>query len=125
MTVADVSLEDALRLLSLPRVVGLHPEDGEPITAQNGRFGPYLTHAGDSRSLPNEEAIFTIDLEGALALFAQPKQRRGRQVDPGVEVGTDPDTGAEIVLECRPLWPVRDRRHHQCLTAHRRRSARP
>ena len=105
MTVADVSLEDALRLLSLPRVVGLHPEDGEPITAQNGRFGPYLTHAGDSRSLPNEEAIFTIDLEGALALFAQPKQRRGRQVDPGVEVGTDPDTGAEIVLKSGRFGP--------------------
>ena len=105
MTVADVTLDDALRLLSLPRVVGMHPEDGEPITAQNGRFGPYLTHAGDSRSLPNEEAIFAIDLDGALALFAQPKARRGRQVDPGVEVGTDPATGAEIVLKSGRFGP--------------------
>ena len=105
MTVADVTLADALRLLSLPRVVGVHPDDGEPITAQNGRFGPYLTHAGDSRSLPNEEAIFTVDLAGALALFAQPKQRRGRQVDPGVEVGTDPATGGEIVLKSGRFGP--------------------
>jgi DNA topoisomerase-1 len=80
--------------------VGKHPEDGEPIMAQNGRYGPYLTHGKDSRSLPDEASIFTCTLEEALALFAQPKRGRGRQqAAPGKEIGTDPISGKKIELK--------------------------
>jgi DNA topoisomerase-1 len=100
MDLDTVTLEDALRLLSLPRVVGVDPADGKEITAQNGRYGPYLTKEKDSRSLPDEESIFGIDLEGALALLAQPKTRRGQAAaKPAVIVGTDPSTGKEIELK--------------------------
>ena len=100
MSPTDVTLEDALRLLSLPREVGKHPEDDEPIMAQNGRYGPYLTHGKDSRSLPDEASIFTCTLDEALALFAQPKRGRGRQqAQPGKEIGTDPITGKKIELK--------------------------
>jgi DNA topoisomerase-1 len=101
MTPSTVTLEDALRLLSLPRVVGTDPTDGEEILAQNGRYGPYLTKDKDSRSLASEDEIFTITLEQALALFAQPKQRRGRgQAKPPIrELGNDPTTGLPIVIK--------------------------
>ncbi|TXH40563.1 MAG: type I DNA topoisomerase [Actinobacteria bacterium] len=99
MTVDGITLEQALPLLELPRTVGAHPADGEPITAQNGRYGPYLLHGSDSRSLPDEESIFSIDLDGALALFAQPKTRGRRAADPGIPVGEDPATGAQILLK--------------------------
>ena len=105
MTVDTVDLEQALRLLSQPRVVGNHPEDGEPITAQNGRYGPYLVHVKETRSLPNEEAIFDIELPEALTLLAQPKQRRGRTADPGKPVGTDPNSGGEILLKSGRFGP--------------------
>jgi DNA topoisomerase-1 len=100
MEPTTVTLEDALRLLSLPRTVGVHPEDGEPILAHNGRYGPYLTHGKDSRSLPDEASIFTCSVEQALELFAQPKRGRGqRQAQPGKEIGTDPITGKKIELK--------------------------
>ena len=99
MSLDTVTLDQAMRLLSLPRLVGAHPTDGQEITAHNGRFGPYITHAGESRSLPDEEAIFTITTDEAVVLLAQPKQRRGRQADPGVPVGTDPATQQPIVLK--------------------------
>ncbi|HQR79608.1 MAG TPA: type I DNA topoisomerase [Actinomycetota bacterium] len=100
MDPTTVTLEDALRLLSLPREVGKHPEDGEPIMAQNGRYGPYLTHGKDSRSLPDEASIFNCTVDEALALFAQPKRGRGRQqAQPGKEIGTDPITGKKIELK--------------------------
>ena len=100
MDPTTVTLEDALRLLSLPREVGKHPEDGEPIMAQNGRYGPYLTHGKDSRSLPDEASIFSCTVDEALALFAQPKRGRGRQqAAPGKEIGTDPITGKKIELK--------------------------
>src|SRR5690606_35459085 len=73
MDPATVDLETALKLLDLPRVVGEDPETGEPITAQNGRYGPYLKKGTDSRSLESEEQIFTIELPAALEIFAQPK----------------------------------------------------
>ena len=100
MTVATVTLEEALRLLSLPRVVGVDPSTEEEITAQNGRYGPYLLRGKDSRSLTSEPEIFTVDLAGALALYAQPKQRRGRgqAAAPLREVGNDPTTGKAIVV---------------------------
>ncbi|MCU0299788.1 MAG: type I DNA topoisomerase, partial [Candidatus Nanopelagicales bacterium] len=100
MEMTTITLEEALRLLSLPREVGKHPEDGEPIMAQNGRYGPYLTHGKDSRSLPDEPSIFTCTVDEALALFAQPKRGRGRQEpQPGKEIGTDPISGKKIELK--------------------------
>ncbi|HSM01590.1 MAG TPA: type I DNA topoisomerase [Acidimicrobiia bacterium] len=97
MGLDTVTLEEALRLLSLPRVVGEDPESGEEITAQNGRYGPYLKKGSDTRSLEAEGQIFEIDLEGALALFAQPKQRRGaRSAKPLKALGVEPGTGYEV-----------------------------
>lgn len=78
MEPSQVTLEDALQLLSLPREVGVDPADNEVITAQNGRYGPYLKKGTDSRSLANEEQIFTITLDEARRIYAEPK-RRGRQ----------------------------------------------
>ena len=75
MDPASVTLEQALQLLSLPREVGV--DDGEVITAQNGRYGPYLKKGSDSRSLASEEQIFSITLEEARRIYAEPK-RRGR-----------------------------------------------
>jgi DNA topoisomerase-1 len=102
MTLDTVTLEDALRLLSLPRVVGTDPATGEEITAQNGRYGPYLKKGNDSRSLEREEQIFTITLDEALKIYAQPKQRgRGRAASsaPLRELGTDPATGKQMVIK--------------------------
>jgi DNA topoisomerase I len=100
MALDTVTLDDALRLLSLPRVVGTDPADGVEITAQNGRYGPYLTKGKDSRSLGARSSIFTITLDEALALLAQPKQRRGQAAaKPGAIVGVDPSTGKEIQLK--------------------------
>ena len=73
MSPDTVTFEQAMQLLSLPRVVGVDAESGNEITAQNGRYGAYLKKGTDTRSLPDEESIFTIDLDGALELFAQPK----------------------------------------------------
>ena len=100
MTPDTVTLEQALRLLSLPRVVGVDPNTGEDITAQNGRYGPYLLRGKDSRSLGSEPEIFTVTLEQALALYAQPKTRRGRgqAAGPLREIGNDPTTGKLIVV---------------------------
>lgn len=78
MDVTTVTLEDALKLLSLPRVVGVDPASNEEITAQNGRYGPYLKKGADSRSLTSEEQLFEITLDEALKIYAEPK-RRGRQ----------------------------------------------
>ena len=72
MDLATVDLDTALALLNLPRVVGTDPESGVEITAQNGRFGPYLKRGTDTRSLATEELIFDIDLPGALELYSQP-----------------------------------------------------
>src|SRR5690606_2487409 len=98
MTPETVTLEDALRLLSLPRVVG--ELDGEPVTAQNGRFGPYLKKGTDSRSLETEEQMFTVTLEEAKELFAKPKQRgRRAAAAPLRELGTDPATGQKMMVK--------------------------
>jgi DNA topoisomerase-1 len=101
MDLATVTLEGALRLLSLPRVVGTDPQSGEEITAQNGRYGPYLKKGTDSRSLSDEEQIFTVTLEEALKIYAEPK-RRGRQAaekPPLRELGNDPVTGKPMVVK--------------------------
>jgi DNA topoisomerase-1 len=79
MTESDVTLEQALTLLSLPRVVGLHPDDSEPIVTNFGRFGPYVKHGDEFRSLESDEDVFTISFDAALALLRAPKQSRRRQ----------------------------------------------
>ncbi len=79
MTETTVTLEEALRLLSLPRVVGLHPDDNEPITTNFGRFGPYVKHGDEFRSLESEDDVFNISFDAALALIRAPKQSRRRQ----------------------------------------------
>jgi len=100
MDLESVSLDEALRLLTQPRIVGEHPEDGKPVTAQNGRYGPYVKWGKESRSLAEEEQIFTVDLDGAVALLAQPKKRGGRTAAaPLKEFGEDPNTAKPIVLK--------------------------
>ncbi|MEV8043985.1 type I DNA topoisomerase [Streptomyces griseoluteus] len=99
MALDTVTLEDALKLMSLPRVVGTDAE-GVEITAQNGRYGPYLKKGTDSRSLTAEEQLFTITLEEALAIYAQPKQRgRAAAKPPLKELGEDPVSGKPVVVK--------------------------
>jgi DNA topoisomerase I len=100
MNQQNIGLDDALKLLSLPRLVGVTPESNEEITAQNGRYGPYLKRGTDSRSLENEDQIFNITLDEALAIYAQPKQRgRRAAAAPLRELGDDPVTGTPIVIK--------------------------
>jgi DNA topoisomerase I len=101
MDLQTVALEDALKLLSLPRVVGADPDSGEEITAQNGRYGPYLKRGSESRSLATEDQLFTITLDEALKIYAQPK-RPGRQSASALplrELGADPATGKPMVIK--------------------------
>ncbi|KAA0973602.1 type I DNA topoisomerase [Paeniglutamicibacter gangotriensis] len=99
MTVETVTLEEALRLISLPRVLGVDAE-GVEITVQNGRFGPYLKKGTDSRSIGSEEEIFTITLEEALGIYSQPKVRGARAaVPPLAEFGVDPVSEKNIVVK--------------------------
>ena len=99
MSPETVTLDDAMRLLSLPRTIG--ELGGEDVTAQNGRYGPYVKKGSESRSLETEEQLFTVTLDEAEALFAQPPRRRGRQSasrGPLRELGVDGTTGRSIVL---------------------------
>ncbi len=99
MSLDTVTLADALKLMSLPRVVGKDPE-GVEITAQNGRYGPYLKKGTDSRSLESEDQLFTITTDEALAIYAQPKQRgRAAAKPPLKELGTDPVSGKPVVVK--------------------------
>ncbi|TDD79426.1 topoisomerase C-terminal repeat-containing protein, partial [Actinomadura rubrisoli] len=100
MSLDTITLDDALKLLSLPRTLG--ELDGEPVTAQNGRFGPYIKRGADSRSLGSEDELFTVTLEKAKELFAQPKQRgRGRAAAaaPLRELGNDPASEKPVVVK--------------------------
>jgi DNA topoisomerase-1 len=99
MDLATVDLDTALRLLSLPRVVGLDPESGEEILAQNGKFGPYLKKGVDTRSLTEEDQIFDIDLAGALELYAQPKYGARRASSALKEFEADPESGKPIRIK--------------------------
>ncbi len=101
MDLATITLEDGLKLLSLPRVVGTDPASGEEITAQNGRYGPYLKKGTDSRSLADEDQIFTVTLEEALKIYAEPKRRGGRAATapPLRELGNDAATGKPMVIK--------------------------
>jgi len=111
MSLDTVTLDDALRLLSLPRVVGDDPE-GLQITAQNGRYGPYLKRGeSDYRSLTSEDELFTVTLEQALALYAQPRTRRG-QASSGAAgaaaarvLGDDPNSGKPIQVKAGRFGP--------------------
>jgi DNA topoisomerase-1 len=96
MDLAAIDLDTAMRLLSLPRVVGQDPESGEDITAQNGKFGPYLKKGADTRSLTEEDQIFEIDLPGALELYAQPKYGARRASSALKEFDADPESGKPI-----------------------------
>ncbi|MDX2544118.1 type I DNA topoisomerase [Streptomyces sp. WI04-05B] len=99
MSLDTVTLADALKLMSLPRVVGKDAE-GVEITAQNGRYGPYLKKGTDSRSLQTEDQLFTITLEEALEIYSQPKQRgRAAAKPPLKELGTDPVSGQPVVVK--------------------------
>ncbi len=99
MSLDTVTLADALKLMSLPRVVGTDAE-GVEITAQNGRYGPYLKKGTDSRSLETEDQLFAITLEEALAIYAQPKQRgRAAAKPPLKELGTDPVSERPVVVK--------------------------
>jgi len=99
MSLETVTVEDALRLLTLPRVVGI-AEDGEEVVASNGRYGPFLKKGSETRSLESEEQLLEIELPEALAILAQPRQPRGRQAAaaPKRELGADPASGKTIVL---------------------------
>ncbi|MFL6006057.1 MAG: type I DNA topoisomerase [Gaiellaceae bacterium] len=98
MSLETVTLEDALRLLSLPRVLG--EADGEQVTAQNGRYGPYVQKGKESRSLESEEQLLTITLDEALELLSKPKERRrrGTAAGPLREIGADPASAKKIVV---------------------------
>jgi DNA topoisomerase-1 len=99
MSLDTITLEDALRLLSLPRT--LTTPDGEEILVSNGRYGPFIKKGKETRSLADEDALFTVTTEEALALLAQPKERRGRgQAKPPLnDLGADPASGRPIVVK--------------------------
>jgi DNA topoisomerase-1 len=99
MSPASITLEQALELLRIPRVVGIDPATGEEVVAHNGRFGPYLKRGKETRSLESEEQLLTVTLDQAAAILAQPKTRRGRAAAaPLRELGNDPDTGLPVVV---------------------------
>jgi DNA topoisomerase-1 len=101
MNLEAVTLEDALRLLTLPRSLGKDPVDGAEITVQNGRYGPYVKKGTDSRSLADEEQLFTLTLDEAIAILAEPKARRGRgaAAPPLKELGEDPASKRPMVVK--------------------------
>jgi DNA topoisomerase-1 len=100
MDPATLSFAQALELLRIPRTVGTDPESGEEVVALNGKFGPYLKKGTDTRSLSSEDQILSVTLPEAQALFAQPKQRRGRTAAPPLrELGADPATELPVVVK--------------------------
>jgi DNA topoisomerase-1 len=100
MDLDSVTLDDALRLLTLPRVLG--EIDGEPVSVQNGRYGPYVKQGSESRSLESEEQMFTLTMDEAKALLAQPKPRgraaRAAAAPPLKELGDDSASGKPMVV---------------------------
>ena len=100
MKLDTVTLDEALKLLSLPRLIGHDPADGTPITAQYGRYGPYLKKGSDNRTLEADELVFTITLEQSLQVLAQPKRRRTQTAKPPLrELGPDPGNGRALVIK--------------------------
>jgi DNA topoisomerase-1 len=99
MSADTLTLEQALELLQVPRVVGADPGSGEEIVAHNGKFGPYLKKGTDTRSLSSEDQILSVTVDEALALFAQPKTRGRNAKGPLREMGDDPDSGLPMVVK--------------------------
>ena len=98
MSLDTVDLSDALRLLSLPRTLGSYQD--EVITVQNGRYGPYMKHGADSRTLTSEDQLFSIMLDEAIEIYKQPKvRRRGVAKPPLKELGKDPQTDKEVIVK--------------------------
>ena len=99
MDLDTITFDDALRLLSLPRIIGQY--EGVDISVQNGRYGPYMTHGADSRTLTSEDQLFTVTLEEAIDIYKQPKVRRGRGAPkpPLKELGADPATGRNLIIK--------------------------
>ncbi|HRQ00798.1 MAG TPA: topoisomerase C-terminal repeat-containing protein, partial [Terrimesophilobacter sp.] len=99
MDPATIDLDTALRLLDLPRTIGQDPETGIDITAQNGRYGPYLKKGTDTRSLQTPEQIFELDLAGALEILAQPKYGGQRSASAIKEFDADPVSGKPVKVK--------------------------
>jgi len=108
MQMEDVTLEEAVHLLKIPRIIGVDPADGREIVAKNGPFGPYIHKEpleegkrADTRSFDEEELLLTMDLEKALAMYAEPKRRRGQRANAGPlkELGVDPTTDLPVVVK--------------------------
>lgn len=99
MDPATVDLDTAVALIGLPRTVGNDPESGDPITAQNGRYGPYLKKGTETRTLPSEDAIFSIDLPGALEVLAQPKYGARKASAALKEFDADPVSGKPVKVK--------------------------
>ncbi|MDH3306447.1 MAG: type I DNA topoisomerase [Acidimicrobiia bacterium] len=100
MSLDDITLDQALELLTLPRVVGDHPDTEQQIQALNGRYGPYIKMDAETRSLETEEQLFTLTLDEAVSLLAQPKQRGRRAAAPPLnEFGEDPVSKKKVVLK--------------------------
>jgi len=107
MSPDTVTLSDALKLLSLPRLLGTDPATNAEIWAKSGRYGPYIQRDSDSRSLETEESLFTVSLEEALEMLSKPKERRFQRASSAanVEVGQDPETGKTILLKSGRFGP--------------------
>ena len=106
MIIDELSLEDALRVLSLPRDVGAHPDTGEKIVAANGRYGPYLRMGKTYRNLDDPHLLFDITLEAAVELMNAPKKtRRSAAAPPLKELGNDPGSGGKVVVKTGRYGP--------------------
>jgi DNA topoisomerase-1 len=100
MSLDTITFDDAVKLLSLPRVLGTDSETGEEITVQNGRYGPYLKRGADSRTLTSEDQLFSLSLNDAVAIYKEPKvRRRGVAKPPLKELGVDPATSSPLLLK--------------------------
>ena len=117
----QVDLETALKLLSLPRTLGQHPQTGEPVVAHNGRFGPYVKCGEETRSLPEGYSPLDVTLEQALQLLAQPKIRRGAggRKEPVKVFDPSPVTEPAGAADAGPLWALCNRRRYECLASPR------
>jgi DNA topoisomerase-1 len=105
MTIDELGLEDALRLLSLPRIVGTDP-DGVEIVALNGRYGPYIQRGDDRRSLESEDQLFSIEVDDAMKLLAEPPRRRGQAPASDLkELGKDPVSGKAVTVRSGRYGP--------------------
>jgi DNA topoisomerase-1 len=101
MSPETITLEEAVRLLELPRVIGVDSADGEEVVAMNGRYGPFIRKGDETRSLESEDQLFSITLEQALDVLAQPKTRRARGAakPPLRDLGADPASGRPILVK--------------------------